>query len=311
MNNVTAVAGVRTKNKEFTDVSRLLIYLALTFLISFTWFFLANPDGSTWEDMGQMRQSFVALGMLIPVMCHVLTRMITREGFKFSGGDNSYFGIVLKDKKWIFFLAACLVPWIYTEAGNAISLAIAPSLFDPEYYLEMEVEKRMLLLFPVTAMVNGVVVSFAAFGEEGGWRGYMMPKLMKIMNRPAALITGGIIWGLWHAPLTCIGHNFGTDYPGFPYVGIVKMCIFCTLLGIMLTFLTEMSESVWPAAFMHAIFNSSPSILNGFINQDLAPDTFIGRHAGFIGMALALLAVDILIMVKWKHYEKNRFTQTT
>ena len=38
MNNVTAVAGVKTKNKEFTDVSRLLIYLALTFLISFKWF---------------------------------------------------------------------------------------------------------------------------------------------------------------------------------------------------------------------------------------------------------------------------------
>ena len=303
MNNVTAVAGVRTKNKEFTDVSRLLIYLALTFLISFTWFFLANPDGSTWEDMGQMRQSFVALGMLIPVICHVLTRMITGEGFKFSGEDNSYFGIVLKDKKWIFFLAACLVPWIYMEAGNAISLAIAPSLFDPEYYLEMEVEKRMLLLFPVTAMVNGVVVSFAAFGEEGGWRGYMMPKLMKIMGRGKALIFGGVIWGLWHAPLTCIGHNFGTDYPGFPYVGIVKMCIMCVLMGIILTYITEKSGSVWPAAIMHAVANSGPSILAGYINPDLAPNTFLGRNAGFIGLITSLLVVVIIIMIKW--YKKT------
>ena len=303
MNNVTAVAGVRTKNKEFTDVSRLLIYLALTFLISFTWFFLANPDGSTWEDMGQMRQSFVALGMLIPVMCHVLTRMITREGFKFSGEDNSYFGIVFKDKKWIFFLAACLVPWINTEAGNAISLAIAPSLFDPEYYLEMEVEKRMLLLFPVTAMVNGVVVSFAAFGEEGGWRGYMMPKLMKIMGRGNALIVGGVIWGLWHAPLTCIGHNFGTDYTGFPYVGIVKMCIMCVLMGIILTYITEKSGSVWPAAIMHAVNNSCPSILAGYINPDLAPNTFLGRNAGYIGLITSLLVVVIIIMIKW--YKKT------
>ena len=303
MNNVTAVAGVRTKNKEFTDVSRLLIYLTLTFLISFTWFFLANPDGSTWEDMGQMRQSFVALGMLIPVVCHVLTRMITGEGFKFSGEDNSYFGIVLKDKKWIFFLAACLVPWIYTEAGNAISLAIAPSLFDPEYYLEMEVEKRMLLLFPVTAMVNGVVVSFAAFGEEGGWRGYMMPKLMKIMGRGKALIFGGVIWGLWHAPLTCIGHNFGTDYPGFPYVGIVKMCIMCVLMGIILTYITEKSGSVWPAAIMHAVNNSGPSILAGYINPDLAPNTFLGRNAEYMGLITSLLVVVIIVMIKW--YQKK------
>ncbi|MBP3753508.1 MAG: CPBP family intramembrane metalloprotease [Lachnospiraceae bacterium] len=298
---------VKRSVREYSDTQRLLIYLGLTFVISFAWFFMANPDGSTWEGMGNMRQSFVALGMLFPVIGHVITRVLTREGFKFSGDNNSYFGISFKDKKWICFIAACLIPWIVYEAANALSLVLAPSMFDSDYYLSLDIEKRTLVLLPVYAIVTGLVVSFAAFGEEGGWRGYMMPKLLKIMNRPAALITGGIIWGIWHAPLTCIGHNFGTDYPGFPYVGIVKMCVFCTLLGIMLTFLTEMSGSVWPAAFMHAIFNSSPSILNGFINQDLAPDTFIGRHAGFIGMALALLAVDILIMVKWKHYEKNRF----
>jgi membrane protease YdiL (CAAX protease family) len=87
-------------------------------------------------------------------------------------------------------------------------------------------------------MVSGTLVSVAALGEEGGWRGYMMPKLINIMGRGKALLLGGIIWGLWHAPLTCIGHNFGTDYPGFPFVGIIKMCIFCTLMGIILTFLT-------------------------------------------------------------------------
>ena len=288
-----------------SDKKRLLIYLGLTFSISFAWFFIANPDRSTWEGMGNMRQSFVALGMMFPVIGNVLTRVITKEGFKFRGEDNSYFGISFKDKKWFYYIAACLIPWIVYETANAITLALAPSMFDSEYYLSLDIEKRMLVLFPVYAIVTGLVVSFAAFGEEGGWRGYMMPKLMKIMNRPAALITGGIIWGLWHAPLTCIGHNFGTDYPGFPYVGIVKMCVFCTLLGIILTFVTEMSGSVWPTAFMHAIFNSSPSILQGFINSDKAPDTFLGRNAGFVGMVLALLTVDIIIMVKWRKFEKE------
>ena len=291
---------IKRKVREYTDTQRLLIYLGFTFVSSFAWFFIANPDGSTWEGMGNMRQSFVALGMMFPVICHVLTRVITKEGFKFSGEDNSNFGISFKDKKWIFFIAACLIPWIVYEVSDAISLALVPVVFDSEYYLSLDMEKRMLLLFPVYAIVTGMVGSFAAFGEEGGWRGYMMPKLLKIMNRPAALITGGIIWGLWHAPLTCIGHNFGTDYPGFPYVGIFKMCIFCTLMGVMLTFVTEMSGSVWPAAFMHAIFNSHPSILQGFINSDLAPDTFFGRNVGFIGMVAALLTVDIIIMVKWK-----------
>ena len=293
--------NIRSSRKAgtYTDVQRLLIYLGLAFATTFLWYFIANPDRSTWEDMGQMRQSFVALGMMFPVISHVLTRVITKEGFKFSGEGNSYFGITFKDRKWVFFIAAGLIPWFYTELSNLISLALAPSTYDPEYYISLEIEKRLLLLLPVAAIVSGVVGSFAAFGEEGGWRGYMMPKLIKIMGRGKALIVGGIIWGLWHAPLTCIGHNFGTDYPGFPYVGIFMMCVMCTLMGIILTFVTEKSGSVWPAAIMHAVNNSGPSILNGYINPDLAPDTFFGRNAGFIGLVIALIIVMIPIMIKW------------
>lgn len=88
------------------------------------------------------------------------------------------------------------------------------------------------------------------------------------------------------------------------------MCIMCTLMGIILTFVTEKSGSVWPAAIMHAVNNSGPSILAGYINPDLAPDTFLGRNAGFIGMVLVLLLIDTMIMVKWNRYEKNGFTQT-
>lgn len=294
-----AYDDTKRSGREYTDTQRLIIYLVLTFVITFLWFFVANPDGSTWEGMGTMRQSFVALGMLFPVICHFLTRMITKEGFRFDGENNSYFGIVLKDGKWKYFNFACLVPWIYTELSNLIELAMCPSMYDPGYCISLDIEKRMLFLMPVYAMVTGLVGSFAAFGEEGGWRGYMMPKLIKIMGRGKALIIGGVIWGLWHAPLTCIGHNFGTDYPGFPYVGILKMCIMCTLMGIILTFVTEKSGSVWPAAIMHAVNNSGPSILNGYINPDLAPDTFLGRNTGFIGLTIALLIVVIPIMINW------------
>ena len=96
----------------------------------------------------------------------------------------------------------------------------------------------------------------------------MMPKLKSLMGRYPALIVGGVIWGLWHAPLTCIGHNFGTDYPGFPYVGIIIMCLYCILLGGILTYVTEKTGSVWPAAFLHGVNNASPSILAAFMNAE-------------------------------------------
>ena len=297
----------KRSTREYSDTQRLLIYLGLTFVITFLWFFIANPDGSTWEDMGTMRQSFVALGMMFPVICHVLTRVITKEGFRFSGENNSYFGIVLKDGKWKYFLFACLVPWLYMELSNLIELAMCPSMYDPEYYISLDVEKRILMLMPVYAIVTGTVGSFAAFGEEGGWRGYMMPKLLKITGRKRALIIGGVIWGLWHAPLTCIGHNFGTDYPGFPYLGIVCMCVFCTLMGVLLTFITEKSGSVWPAAIMHAVNNSNPTILSGFINPD---NKTTDLPTGMIAMCIALLVVVVPVMIIWSKSDKKTVSES-
>ena len=297
----------KRSTREYSDTQRLLIYLGLTFVITFLWFFIANPDGSTWEDMGTMRQSFVALGMMFPVICHVLTRVITKEGFRFSGENNSYFGIVLKDGKWKYFLFACLVPWLYMELSNLIELAMCPAMYDPEYYVSLDVEKRILMLMPVYAIVTGTVGSFAAFGEEGGWRGYMMPKLLKITGRKRALIIGGVIWGLWHAPLTCIGHNFGTDYPGFPYLGIVCMCVFCTLMGVLLTFITEKSGSVWPAAIMHAVNNSNPTILSGFINPD---NKTTDLPTGMIAMCIALLVVVVPVMIIWSKSDKKTVSES-
>ena len=84
----------------------------------------------------------------------------------------------------------------------------------------------------------------------------MMPKLMELMPRPAAVIAGGVIWGLWHAPLTIAGHNFGVDYPGYPFVGIGFMCLMCTALNALLTLVTEKTKSIYPAAFIHSVNNN-------------------------------------------------------
>ena len=82
------------------------------------------------------------------------------------------------------------------------------------------------------------------------------PKLFELMPKPAAIVVGGIIWGLWHAPLTVSGHNFPTDHAGYPFVGILLMCLFCILTNAFLTFITERTKSIYPASFSHMINNS-------------------------------------------------------
>lgn len=93
-----------------------------------------------------------------------------------------------------------------------------------------------------------------------------MPKLMKLFGTGKAAIVGGTIWGLWHLPLICMGQNFGTEYPGYPFLGILLMTVNCICAGSVLTFLTIKSKSIWPAAVMHAVNNSNPGIIALLLN---------------------------------------------
>ena len=272
---------------------RLLIYLGLAFGMAWLVFFVFILTGHTWSGSTPEMMSLVSLGMLAPAAAHVITRKITGEGFRLSGKDSMMLGIDLKGRKWLLFLVAVILPVIYATLGDVIIWLSCPEAFGIT-----DVRPFVAITYPLLAVVSGVVLSFAALGEELGWRGYMMPKLIELIGMPKAIITGGIIWGLWHAPLTCVGHNYGMDYPGFPYVGIILMCLMCMALGTVLTYVTIKTGSIWPAAFMHAINNSSPSIMVVFMNHDDKIPIWIHALTNIPLILLAILCFSLMMKKK-------------
>ncbi len=130
----------------------------------------------------------------------------------------------------------------------------------------------------VAPFINSVF----AFGEEYGWRGFLLPHLLPLGRWPAHLI-GGVIWGLWHAPLIVMGFN----YPGFPWAGIIWMCAVTTLLGIFESEWTLRFNSIVLASFIHGTFNSQVYGIWRVIVPDAHP--LLGGFGGLIG--LAVLAV--------------------
>lgn len=280
------------------QLKRLIIYLVLAFGLAWGYEFLFIGNGFVWdmEDPDSARLiSLISLGMLAPAIAHVLTRTFTKEGFKPAGKDSLMLGINLSDGKWKIFLFAILIPLVYSATADLLICLSTPGVFDTNVLPDSGMPNSMSLLIPLSAVSNGVIVSFAAFGEEFGWRAYMMPKLRSVMGRYPALILGGIIWGLWHVPLTCVGHNFGTDYPGFPYVGIIIMCLYCILLGGILTYVTEKTGSVWPAAFLHGVNNASPSILAAFMNAEKLSQVSLFKQivCTVIPFVLIILIIEI------------------
>ncbi len=107
------------------------------------------------------------------------------------------------------------------------------------------------------------------------------------------LLINGVIWGLWHAPLTALGHNYGLSYPGFPFTGIFAMCIFCTVLGIIFSYLTIRTKSCIPAVIAHGSLNGFAAVAMYFTVDGGNP--FVGPGAtGIIGGSAFILTAIIL-----------------
>ena len=288
-------------NQRKAELKNLLIYLGITFAVSWAMFCLLFLSGnSLFDESGSMSgvgSLICTLGMLCPAAGAVITRCITKEGCSFSGENSLMLGIDLKNGKIIFYLIAVFLPWIYTELGNLLKIIIQPGCFDREFFNSAVSDIRDAYIFPLTAIVSGVFFSIGGLGEELGWYGYMMPRLIKLFGFIKSVIIGGIIWGIWHWPLTYAGYNFGRDYKGYPWAGFAGMVFLCVIMGSLLTFVTVKTGSVWPAAIMHAVTNTSPSILQFFINPEKVKGMMSNSAVSFVIHFIPLLIISVFICI--------------
>lgn len=289
-----------------TESKRLVIFLVITFAITWGLFFLPyiHADhiwGVSTNDAGDI-DSLVSLAMLVPTLGMLLTRYITKEGFAVTGKDSMMLGMYFKDKKWRYLLLAVLLPFIYTELGCVIRLVTAPEVYDKNNEALIETigsQRSNIWIIPIALMISGIFSSFTAFGEEEGWRGYMMPKMINLWGFKKAVLIGGFVWGMWHWPLTYAGHNFGTGYIGYPYAGFLAMSFMCIMLGTILTYITLKSGSIWPASIMHAVSNAGPSILMCFIDSEKARGWHAQSVLTFPLTTLPMLAFAVFFFVRY------------
>ncbi|HEX7352031.1 CPBP family intramembrane glutamic endopeptidase [Brachybacterium sp.] len=143
-----------------------------------------------------------------------------------------------------------------------------------------------LITLPVASLINLI----PALGEELGWRGWLLPKLMPLGTLWALLISG-IIWGLWHAPLILLGYN----YPSAPgWLGVTAMVIMCILVGAVFSWLRLRSGSIWPPALAHAAFNGAGGSHLLFARAGEHIDTTQATILGWSGWIVPLALVVLL-----------------
>lgn len=296
---------------------RIIIYLAITFVLTYALeiFVIAPLWGSTDMMEALLAQNLTAGVMMIPAFAVLLTRLFTKEGFYVGG---LYLACSIK-KNWKYFVFVWFGSALLILFGAALYFIIFPAKFDPDMgyvaatiwaQTQVEVSKEELQMTMVAQFVAGILLSpfinaVNCFGEEWGWRGYLLPKMLKQFSVVPTLIISGIIWGLWHAPLTVMGHNYGLGYPGYPVTGILMMCLFCIVLGIIFSYVTIKTKSCIPAVMGHGLINGFAAIGICFTSVENPCNVFLGpAPTGFIGLA-GFAAVAVYLLVKLYREEKS------
>jgi membrane protease YdiL (CAAX protease family) len=106
---------------------------------------------------------------------------------------------------------------------------------------------------PFLLLVPSAVLSLPLYvGEELGWQGYMLPRLLRRFGTVGGIALGGALWGLWHLPMTLLGGS----YPGHSlFVAVPSAVVSAVGAGAVIAMIRLRTTSVWPAVVAHLGLN--------------------------------------------------------
>lgn len=271
---------------------KVILFIGLTFFANWFMAILFFAFGGRWGSPASL--AFAATYMFIPmVMAIVVQKFIYKEPLK------QPLGISFKLNGW--FLIAWLLPLIIVFASLGVSLLFPGVEYCPEmtgllerYESVVTAEQlQQMQNFPsvfrshpiLTALLLGLIAGItvnavAGFGEELGWRGFLQKELGFLgFWKSSAVI--GVIWGVWHAPVVLLGHN----YPQHRLLGVVMMTLLTLLLAPIFSYIRLKANSVIAAAIIHGTLNGTAGLSVVLVKGGNDLTVGVVGLAGFIVLA--------------------------
>ncbi len=277
----------------------ILQFVGITYFLSWTLIGVFAFSGGRWQTA--QAYTIALVYMLIPgLTAIVVQKYLAREPLV------ETLALRFRPNRW--FLVAWLVP-VALAIGALGAGVLVPGagyspdlsgffqryqdLLSPEQIERMRLDMEQYPLSPfwiglANGLIAGVTINAVfALGEELGWRGLLVHRLSGLgFWKMSGII--GLIWGVWHAPIILLGHN----YPQHPAPGVGMMILFSLLLTPLLVYFRLKSRSTVAAAVFHGTINglAGLSVLMLAGGNDLT----VGL-TGAAGLATIALA-DLLLL---------------
>lgn len=270
-------------SRRATCRRQLVVFLAATVVVS-----------AIYEAVLIWQGGVQSLGMLgifglmwIPALVSIVMRLAYREGFRDVGwrlGPLRYWA-------WSYFgPAGCALftyggAWLVGAVVFSVPAEVAPRLQGVSPHLAWAGANVAVLT------IGFAIGAFAAFGEELGWRGYMLTRLVEA-ELPAPLLLSGVIWGVWHVPLIIWGDYATSSYP---WLSALLFIVCITFASVFVGWLRLAGGSVWVAVIMHASHNSYyQSVFDYWFTGELEP--YLAGEAGLF----SIVAYGAIVLWLWR-----------
>jgi membrane protease YdiL (CAAX protease family) len=277
-------------------MKNLKLYIAIAFGLIWAAGLVFYLSGTNVASFAGATQLFASICMLIPLVATLICQKVNKEPLLRN------LGISWKVNRWWFlgwftFPVIALLTLLFTHwiSGlNNTDLGVTLP------FGTMNGPAGMTAFVLLSGMLAGVTINaLFAFGEEVGWRGYLLKQFEGRSFLGTAVVIG-IIWGLWHAPLILMGHN----YPQHPQWGVLMMVVMCIPMSFIIQYFRVKSGSVIVAAIMHGTCNGVAGLTMVFLSLDKYNDLIDGA-AGLAGI-LAMLVVAAVIFLFDRYVTRDR-----
>jgi len=261
---------------KLSDVNKAVIFAILALALALVMIPVAATGGLITKLAYMWTPGIAVLVMLV---------VVTRDGYSREGWKSLGLHRLGLSVWWIAILAGLLISVIAAAIVWATPLA---SFGVPETLGEEAFE------FLILGLIFGTLV--ISMGEELGWRGYLLPRLLPL-GRTRALVLVGLIQAAWHMPLI-----FFTTQIYAPEANklIVLPLFVATIMGesFFLGPLRLYTGSVWPASLGHSMHNAAWPLL-GALTATSSPIVVNYYLAGDAGI---LIVVGLAVVGIWLAY---------
>jgi membrane protease YdiL (CAAX protease family) len=227
--------------------------------------------------------------MWTPAAASVVARLALREGFadvSFRlGGRLGWKAIRLA---LIFPIAIGLIAYGIAWTSGLVGLSPQPLELVAPYVGE---DTSPVVVFVLNLVVAATILTIysarTAAGEEIGWRGYMLTRLIDA-GVPKPILVSGLVWGLWHVPII-----LGGFYLVGPPPALAALLFMVTHAAVSFVYARLRLEtgSVWPAIALHAGWNAIIQTAFDPASTGAAATLWIGESGILVALTMVVAAI--------------------